>query len=94
VVRRPPRQELLADKGQFIAPHVLKRELLPDAKGSPIDEKHVSPLFILDAEIIAPREQLLLHDVTQFSHLHSDSRSFPDWSFGRWSMLIGILLVT
>jgi hypothetical protein len=67
VVGRPPRQELLVDEGQFIASHILKRQLLPDAEGSPIHEEHVSSLVILDAEVIAPREQLLFHDVTHGS---------------------------
>jgi hypothetical protein len=34
----------------------LKRELLPDAEGFPVDEEYVSSLVIFDAEVIAPRE--------------------------------------
>src|SRR5439155_13435140 len=41
LVSRSPGQQLLLNEGEFLACHVLKGKLVADAKGSPIDEKHV-----------------------------------------------------
>ena len=62
-VGRSPGEKFLLDESQFIAGHVLKREFVAQAQGAAIDIKQVLASFILDAEFVAPREELLFHHV-------------------------------
>src|SRR5690606_11728137 len=57
-------EQLLLDAGQFIALHVLKRELIPEGKQFPINKITVLAGFILDGEVIPETEQFLLHHIS------------------------------
>jgi hypothetical protein len=62
-IGRSPGKQLLTDEGQFLAPHVLERELVSEAERLAIDEEHVLTVWGLDREVVAPAKQLLFHPV-------------------------------
>ena len=71
-VRRSPCQHFLLDVRELVAVQVLKRKLVAEGKRSPVNEKGVVPILVLDMKIISPGEQLLLQDITQ-SYTASES---------------------
>src|SRR5688572_9374348 len=54
-----PRQQLLADKRQFVALHVLEGKLVAPTEGASINKEDVSALGVADGEIITKRPELL-----------------------------------
>ena len=62
-VSRSPREQFLADEGQFVPAGILKGKFVAPTERAAIDDERVAAILIADDEIITPRPELLFHHV-------------------------------
>src|SRR4030095_1681790 len=58
-----PGQQLLLNKGEFVAAHVLKRQLVTEGENFAVHKENVVAGIVLDAKVVAEGKQFLFQNV-------------------------------
>jgi hypothetical protein len=69
----PPGKDALLDVRQLVSFEILERQLIAEAERLAVDEVNVSLVLVLDVEIVAPRQELLLEQIAHGAENEVDS---------------------